>query len=51
VATAIGCEAHEIVFTSGGTEANNMIIKGAVERARNLLTVFFFFITLQPRVE
>jgi cysteine sulfinate desulfinase/cysteine desulfurase-like protein len=39
VAATIGCEPHEIIFTSGGTEANNMVLKGAVERARGLLTV------------
>jgi cysteine desulfurase len=30
VARLLNCEAREIVFTSGGTEANNMIIRGAV---------------------
>ncbi len=33
LAAAFGCEAAEIVFTSGGTEANNLAIFGAV-RAR-----------------
>ncbi|MCE3006782.1 MAG: cysteine desulfurase [Bacteroidetes bacterium] len=30
IAQAMGCSPAEIVFTSGGTEANNMAIKGAV---------------------
>jgi cysteine desulfurase len=28
VATLLGCEAAEMVFTSGGTESNNQVIKG-----------------------
>ncbi len=31
VAALLGCEADEIVFTSGGTEANNLAIRGAAE--------------------
>jgi len=30
VALLVGCEAKEIVWTSGGTEANNLALKGAV---------------------
>ena len=33
VAAALGCERSEVIFTSGGTEANNLAIRGAVERA------------------
>ena len=33
VATLLGCEADEVVFTSGGTEANNLAIRGVVEAA------------------
>jgi cysteine desulfurase len=29
VAELLGCEADEVVFTSGGTEANNLALKGA----------------------
>ena len=31
VATLLGCSSDEIVFTSGGTEANNLAIRGAIE--------------------
>ncbi len=33
VAALLGCEADEILFTSGGTEANNLAIRGVVEAA------------------
>jgi cysteine desulfurase len=33
VAGLLGCEASEIIFTSGATEANNMVIKGVVAAA------------------
>ncbi|WP_059104435.1 cysteine desulfurase family protein [Shouchella shacheensis] len=31
VANLLGCDAQEIVFTSGATESNNMLIKGIVD--------------------
>ena len=34
VATAIGAAPSEIVFTGGGTEADNLALKGAVEKLR-----------------
>jgi cysteine desulfurase len=34
VAARIGCDAREIVFTSGGTESDNLAIFGVVKRAR-----------------
>ncbi len=33
VADLLGCDRDEVVFTSGGTEANNLAIKGALLRA------------------
>ena len=43
VAALIGARHHEIVFTSGATEANNLAIKGVAQashtRGRHLLTV------------
>jgi len=33
VAALLGCEASEIIFTSGATESNNMVIKGVIASA------------------
>lgn len=42
VAQLLGCEPQEIVFTSGGSEANNMVIKGVAAahrgRRRHIIT-------------
>lgn len=35
VATALHCSPHEVVFTSGGTEADNLAVKGVVWAARD----------------
>lgn len=35
VAALLSCDATEVVFTSGGTEANNQVIKGLFFRKRN----------------
>lgn len=34
VARALGCSSLEVVFTSGGSEANNLALKGAMSAAR-----------------
>ena len=43
VAALLGCETHELVFTSGATEAINLAIKGVVEnyanRGKHIVTV------------
>ena len=31
VASLLGCQSHEIIFTSGGTESNNMVLKGLID--------------------
>ncbi len=31
VASLLGCEHEEIIFTSGGTESNNMVLKGLID--------------------
>ncbi len=33
VAQLLGCESAAVIFTSGGTEANNLLLKGYVERS------------------
>ncbi|HZW88681.1 MAG TPA: cysteine desulfurase family protein [Myxococcaceae bacterium] len=34
VAASIGCDADEIIFTSGGTEASNLAIRGVIESGK-----------------
>lgn len=42
VSELLGCQTQEVVFTSGGTESNNMVIKGAAhsltEKGRHIIT-------------
>lgn len=35
VATVLGCDPDEVIFTSGSTESNNMILKGVAHRYQN----------------
>jgi cysteine desulfurase len=52
VAALLGCDADEIVFTSGGTEANNLAIRGVAEavaaRRTVVTTVIEHPATLRP---
>jgi cysteine desulfurase len=52
VAALLGCDADEVVFTSGGTEANNLAIRGSAEarreRAHILTSVIEHPATAQP---
>jgi cysteine desulfurase len=54
VAGLIGCDASEIIFTSGGTEANNLAIRGVAEaredRRAVVTTVIEHPATAQPCV-
>jgi cysteine desulfurase len=34
VALVLGCDRSEVIFTSGGSESNNMVVKGLVDFAR-----------------
>lgn len=54
VAALLGCDADEVVFTSGGTEANNLAIRGGAEARRErthiLTSVIEHPATAQPCV-
>lgn len=41
VARLVGCEPSEVVWTSGGTESNNLALKGVVEAAREPSRVLY----------
>src|SRR5579871_5177768 len=38
VAALLGCRASEVVFTSGGTEADNLAIAGLVDAGDHIIT-------------
>ena len=40
VATLLGCESPEITFTSGGSESNNMVLKGVIDEVGALVSVW-----------
>jgi cysteine desulfurase len=46
VATLLGADPREIVFTSGATESNNIAIKGAVRHAKRMGTVRLRVVTV-----
>lgn len=52
VASLLGCDEHEVIFTSGGTEANNLAIRGVAEargnRSHIVTTVIEHPATLRP---
>lgn len=31
IASLLGCQNHEVIFTSGGSESNNMVLKGLID--------------------
>ncbi len=45
VATGLGCSPHEVVFTSGGTEADNLAVKGIVWAARERISAVPHLVT------
>ena len=38
IANALNCSAEEIIFTSSGTESNNMVLKGTLNEGEHLIT-------------
>ena len=38
IANALNCSAEEIIFTSSGTESNNMVLKGTLNEGDHLIT-------------
>jgi cysteine desulfurase len=52
IAALIGCDADELIFTSGGTEANNLAIRGVIDvatgRSHIVTSVIEHPATIQP---
>tara|TARA_Y100001970_G_scaffold53533_1_gene67788 strand:- start:3296 stop:4420 length:1125 start_codon:yes stop_codon:yes gene_type:complete len=41
IANILNCKSSEIIFTSGGSEANNMILKGVLKKGDHLITTTY----------
>ena len=42
IATSLNCKPNEIIFTSGGSESNNLVLKGLLKKGDHLVPFFLF---------